>query len=434
MALNWRVLAAFALPALPLTGMYFPVYVFLGPFYAQEVGLSLAFIGTAFLAIRLVDAVSDPLMGVVSDKLRTPFGRRRIWLVAGLPLVMASVWFLFVPVEGTGEELFFLLLLGLTLGWTVMLTPYFAWGAELSGDYAERGRIAVWRDSVGLVGTIVAAILYGLGESAAEGMRNAALLVVLLLPLAVGLCVWRVPEPQDRTKAGAGFGSLWQILREDRRFARLLAAYFLNGAANALPAALFLFYVDARLEAPDWGPVLLIVYFGSGVLAAPLWIALVKRFDKARIWSLAMIWAAFVFAFASVLGPGDIGWFVVICVLSGAALGADLSLPSALQADLVDIDTARSGEQRTGLFFALWSLVTKAALAIAGGVALIVLERGLGFDAAGDNAPDVTFALALLYGLAPVILKLMAVALMWSFPLSRDEAAHTRSLIEGNRV
>ncbi|MEM9268614.1 MAG: MFS transporter, partial [Pseudomonadota bacterium] len=239
--------------------------------------------------------------------------------------------------------------------------------------------------------------------------------------------------PADRTRSTASFASLFAIIRSDRRFTRLLLAYFLNGCANALPAALFLFYVEARLEAPGWGPGLLILYFGAGVLAAPLWIALVRRYDKARIWSIAMIWAASVFAFASVLGPGDILWFVVICMLSGAALGADLSLPSALQADLVDVDTARSGEQRTGQFFALWSLVTKAALAVAGGIALIVLEQGLGFDADGQNDANVTFGLALLYGLAPVVLKLMAVSLMWSFGLSRDEQARTRAELDGTQ-
>ncbi|MEM6467821.1 MAG: MFS transporter, partial [Pseudomonadota bacterium] len=236
MALSRKTLAAFALPALPLTGMYFPVYVFLGPFYAQDYGLSLAFIGTAFLLIRLFDAVSDPMMGIVSDRLRTPFGRRRVWLVLGLPVVMGAVWFLFVPGEETGEGRFFLLLLALTLGWTVMLTPYFAWAAELSGDYAERGRIAVWRDTVGLIGTIVAAVLYGLGATSGEGMRNAALLVVLLLPVAVALCVRYVPEPADRTRSAASFASLFAIIRSDRRFTRLLLAYFLNGCANALPA------------------------------------------------------------------------------------------------------------------------------------------------------------------------------------------------------
>ena len=110
-----------------------------------------------------------------------------------------------------------------------------------------------------------------------------------------------------------------------------------------------------------------------------------------------------------------------------------VSIPVIANGDIVDVDTALSGEQRTGQFFALWSLVTKAALAVAGGVALIVLEQGLGFDADGQNDASVTFGLALLYGLAPVVLKLMAVSLMWSFGLSRDEQARTRAELDGTQ-
>jgi Na+/melibiose symporter-like transporter len=423
------VLAAYAAPALPLAAMYFPVYVFLAEFYASTRGLPLGAIGVVFIAVRIFDAVSDPVAGIVSDRWTTRWGRRRPWLALGAPLVMVSAWMLFVPSAGVGLAGFALWLFLLTLGWTVMLTPYFAWGAELSGDYAERGRISVWRETAGLVGTILAAVLYSLGADSAQGMRNVALLILLAMPVACFFCLARVPEPRNFSRASASLRSLVGVLSGEPLFARLILAFFINSAANALPAALFLFFVGQRLGAPAWGGPLLILYFVAAVLAAPLWQWLVARYSKHRIWCWAMLYACAVFAAAPLLREGDLAAFAIICVLSGAALGADLSLPTAIQADVVDVDTARSGDQRTGAFFALWSLAQKFALAGSGGAALIALQW-IGFSPSGDNAPSVLTGLALLYAVAPIVLKLGAVALMWNFPLGAEAQRDLRRRIE----
>jgi Na+/melibiose symporter-like transporter len=424
------VLAAYAAPALPLAAMYFPVYVFLAEFYAGTHGLALGAIGVTFILVRVFDAVSDPAVGIASDRITTRWGRRRPWLVLGCPLVMLAAWKLFVPAPDVTIAGFAVWLFLLTLGWTIMLTPYFSWGAELTGDYADRSRVAVWRETTGLVGTILAAVLYSLGSDAAAGMALVAALIVIGLPLAVALCIARVPEPRDFSTRSATLGSLFRVLTGEPLFARLLAAFFINGAANALPAGLFLFFVGQRLGAPDLGGPLLVLYFGAAVLAAPLWPWLVRRSSKHRVWCGAMIYASAVFACALFLREGDIFAFAVICVLSGAALGADLSLPSAVQADLVDLDTATSGSQRTGAFFALWSLAQKFALAASGGAALIALDW-IGFSAAGENTSGALTGLALLYALAPIVLKAMAIGLMWNFPLDAVEQASLRARIEG---
>ncbi len=422
-------LLAYSAPALPLAAMYFPVYVFLAEFYASEFGFSLGFIGAVYLAVRVFDAVSDPAMGAISDRLPTRWGRRRPWLAVGTPLVMVGVWFLFVPPVDPSRAWFATFLFLLTLGWTIILTPWYAWGAEMTGDYAERGRVTIWRDSIGLAGTILAAILYNAGGEGVGGMMFVASLIVLCLPTSVIWCLARVPEPRDFSRAGATAGSLLSVIRAEPLFPRLLGAYFVNGAANALPATLFLFFVEYRLDAPGWGGPLLIVYFGAAVAAAPFWSFMVKHMSKHRLWCWAMIYAAVVFLFALALGPGDVWPFAAICLLSGAALGADLALPTAMQADLVDLDTARTGRQRTGAFFALWSLATKLALAGAGGLALILLE-GAGFGANQQNSDFALWALVLLYALAPVVLKSISIRMMWSFPLDAAKQGELRNRIE----
>jgi len=308
--------------------------------------LDLAALGLVLLGIRIFDAFSDPLVGSLSDR-RGLLGRRKLWLLAATPVVMISTWALFVPPESAGLAWFAGWLFLLTAGWTLAMTPYYAWGAELSGDYVERSRITIWRESAGLIGTIGAALLYGIGGGSSAGMELIAWQVVLLLPIAVFICLRFVPEAQNYSKVAPRMADVLMILRGKPVFRRLIVAYFINGLANGIAATMFVFYVSYRLASPDMAGPLLVLYFAAAVLGAPLWNWLVGRYSKHRVWCCAMVYAGLIFAWTLALGEGDWPYFAVICVLSGAALGADLALPSAIQADLVDISTLETGAQQT---------------------------------------------------------------------------------------
>jgi GPH family glycoside/pentoside/hexuronide:cation symporter len=420
-------LAAYAAPALPLGMLYFPVYVYLPPFYAAR-GVDLAVLGAILLGARLLDAVTDPGMGVLSDRLHTRWGRRRPWLALACIPILISAWALFVPPEAPSALYAGGWLVALTLAWTMAMTPYYAWGAEMATGYAERSRVTSWRESAGLAGALLAAVLYA-GAAPAEGLWRIALALTLLLPLATIWAVMRAPEPRDWSTRRLPLREAAATALANRPFLRLLLAYFLNGAANGLPAALFLFFVEHRIGAPELAGPLLALYFFAAILGAPVWVALAARFPKHRVWCGAMIYASAIFACALALGTGDTTAFAVIAGLSGLALGADLALPPAMQADVVDADTAATGEQRTGAYFAVWSVATKAALALSGGAALAILG-GVGFEAAAGavNTEAALWTLTLLYAGAPVVLKLLAVTLVWGFPIdgARQEALRAR--------
>ena len=426
--MRWPACLGYAAPALPLAALYFPVFVYIAPFYAEFRDVSLGALGALFIIIRLFDAVSDPAMGWVSDRTKSRFGRRRPYLALSVPLICFSVWMLMVPPVGADVWHVAIWLTLLTLSWTIALTPYFAWGAELSGDYAQRATITTWREGASLIGTVLAVILYNVADGAAEGLRNVALMVVVLLPITVGAALWLTPEPRNFSARTLDLRHSLSTILQDRLFRRLLLAYFVNGLANALPAGLFLFFIGDLLGAPDAG-WLLLVYFLCAIGGMPIWAWAARRFSKHRAWGGAMIYASVLFAPAVLLGEGDVMWFTVISIATGVALGADLSLPPAIQADVVDNDTAKNGEQRTGVFFALWSVATKAALAIAGGTALIILDMS-GFETGGENDQTALFTLAALYALAPAALKLVAVAIMWNFPLGEAQQRALRSRIE----
>jgi Na+/melibiose symporter-like transporter len=245
-----------------------------------------------------------------------------------------------------------------------------------------------------------------------------------------------VPEPAPLTHIRVSVREGLRAIAGNAPFRRLILAYLINAFANGLPATLFLLFVSHVIGAPEaYGPLLL-AYFLAGLAGIPIWSRLARRLGKHRTWVIAMALACGAFAFTPfVVGEGDVVPFLIISVISGIGFGADLVLPSAIQADVVDVDTKASGEQRTGLFFALWGIATKLSFALAA-VSLPVLHW-VGFDAdafngAGKsaNGADALFALAMLYAAVPVALKLVAMAMMWSFPLDAARQREIRSAIE----
>lgn len=426
MKLSTPTLAAYAAPALPLAALFLPLHVHLAPWWAAERGVSLAALGAVLLTVRLLDALTDPVMGWLSDARALGIGRRG-WIAMGVPVIVLAAIALLRPPEDAGIAWFAGFMALMTLGWTMASVPYLALGAEISPSYAERARITVWRESAGLVGTVVALIAID-----RTGLGSVALGVAVALPLAVGWLAGRLAEPAPGSHTPS-LGAMFGVILRDRVFLRLLAGFLVNGAANGLPPALFLFYVGAVIEAPDMmAGLLLLTYFVAAILGSTLWSRGARTISKHRLWCLAMLGACAAFLPAAFLGPGDIWAFAAISAVTGLFLGADLALPPAIQADVVDRETARSGARGTASFFAIWAVASKAALALSAGLAYLTLDAA-GFTATGPNETGALTVLALLYAAAPVALKLLAVGIMWGFPLGRVEHAALRTRIEAAR-
>ena len=439
--LGFSVLAAYAMPGLPLAVATLPVYVFIPTLYGQEFGISLALIGLILLATRFFDAFSDPIIGFLSDRTTSRFGRRKPWVVLSMPVMVLSIYQLFVPPDDVESSYLAFWSVALTLSWTAMLLPYSAWAAELSSDYHERTRLTSAREALVLIGTMIAAalptILTSVGyPSLRTHAFGIAIFVVAVLPIAILVCARIVPDLKREKQQSLPLGDGIRVLAENRAFRRLLISYLINATANGLPATLFILFVTYRLEMPDaYGP-LLFAYFLSGFAGIPIWYQISKFLSKHRTWCLAMMIAVVSFVWTPFLvGPGDYYTFLVITIVSGLAVGADLVLPPSVQADVVDTDTLKSGQQRTGLFFALWGMATKLALGLAAGLSLPLLQW-VGFDAeaintGARNTESSLFALAMIYAFLPVIFKCIAIALMWNFPLSRtDHAAVQAGLLK----
>jgi len=422
-----------AVPGVPLAAFSLPVYVHIPAFYAVDLGLGVAAVGLVLLLARVWDVVTDPMIGWLSDRTRGRFGRRRPWIVAGAPLTLLATWMLFVPPNGVGLAYLGAATFLLYVGWTMVIVPYTSWGAELSPDYHQRSRITAWREGAVIVGTVLAAALFALpgASDRADALKLLALVILALLPIALIVLLFRVPDPQTYRTTSLSFRKGAGLLLENRPFARLLAAWLLNGIANGLPASLFVLFVENRLQSPDQSGLLLLAYFMCGIAGLPIWLAVSRRWSKHQAWCVAMLWTSAFFAWVPFLAPGDVWLFFVVCIATGLGLGADLALPPSMQADVVDIDTARGGGRRTGLYFSLWGMATKLSLALAVGLAFPLLGLA-GFDAAkGTIATQGTLTLALLYGGAPILFKLAAIVLVWRHPVDRSVQEKIRGEIEG---
>ena len=391
---------------LPLAFVALPLYVVLPNHYASEFGIPLATLGALLLGARLLDAVADPLIGRWVDGWFT----RHISTVlaaAVLAAVLLALGFrgLFFPaVQGSVALLWWCaVLLAITyLSYSVLSVLHQAWGARLGGDDMQRTRIVSWREGLALVGVMVASVLPSVAGLSVTTVVFAATLAVALAVL------WQAPQPRTSERP-ASLPRLSEPLATPE-FRRLLAVYLVNGVASAVPATLVLFFIRDRLQAQAWEPLFLASYFAAGALSMPLWMRLVARFGLARSWLMGMVLAIASFAWAALLGPGDVVAYTAVCVASGIALGADLALPGAMLAGV--IQRAGHGQRLEGGYFGWWNFCTKLNLALAAGVALPLLSL-MGYSA-GSRSPEALNALMLAYCLLPCLLKLLATFLLWT--------------------
>lgn len=378
-----------------------PLYVHLPAHYATAFGVPLATLGALLLAARALDAVIDPWIGRLCDR---ALGRPALaWQLPLIGLLLVAGFAgLFFPLPRGHGALLAWAGAGLVLtylAYSGLAVLHQAWGARLGGGPARQTRIVAWREGFALVGVVVASLLpsaLGFGATAA----------VLAGALALGLVLLRMsPRPAASEAAAPSLALAWRV----PEFRRLLAVYLLNGIAASVPATLLLFFIDDRLRLPGSQGLFLASYFAAAVASLPVWLRVVALIGQARAWAWGMGLAVAGFGWAALLGAGDRTGFLAVCVASGAALGADLAVPGALLAGVIQ----RAGLQgrAEGAFFGWWNAATKLNLALAAGLALPLLQL-LGY-APGQRDATALQALALTYCLLPCLLKLAAAGLLY---------------------
>jgi Na+/melibiose symporter-like transporter len=420
-----RRLFAYSLTSIPLAMAALPIYVHVPKFYADVVGLNLIAIGGLLLAARVFDAIQDPLLGYWSDRYRDSRMGRMMWVMLGAPFLALGMFGLFHPPQWQQSLMTWWLVVMLFLVYTafsMVQISYQAYGAEISDNPQERTRVTSWREGLGLLGVFLAAVLPEIlskQNGPRQGFAEFSLIFVPSLFLMVFLTIVFSPRAIARTEAATkdALRSMWKPLNNPL-FKKLLIIFVFNGIAAAIPATLVLFFIDDIVGAPALSAQFLIAYFAAGACGMPLWVFLSARIGKGRAWCVGLVVSIVAFVWAFTLKSGDITPFMIICILSGLGLGADLALPPSILADVIDEDHKRGLGRNEGAYFGLWNLVTKMNLALAAGIALPTLSL-LGYRPGSTQSGDALIYLAGVYALLPCALKALAAFALIRSPFFR---------------
>jgi GPH family glycoside/pentoside/hexuronide:cation symporter len=383
---------------LPLAFAALPLYIHLAPFYSGVISLSL--LGVILLALRFLDAAIDPMIGALFDHFPHP----RSLVAISLPLLGLGWMGVFtLPVTLPVVPWLIVMLTLTTIGYSLATVVHTSWGARLSNVPHERTGLFAAREGFGLVGVVLAAALPTvLAASLAEGLARMGWIFLGLLLGFAALTLIGTPAMQ-RSARSPGLRHMLRPLANPT-FARFAPGYLLNGVAAALPATLVIFFIDDVLKLASHSGLFLVIYFLSGALGLPLWVRLAKRIGTLDAWLVSMGLSIVAFIGAFWLGAGDLAGYALVCAASGLALGADLALPPALVADMIDADPA----PQPGSYYGLLSFFAKLTLALAAGMALPLLDFW-GYAPGGGNL----FALSATYALLPIIMKLGALVWFW---------------------
>ena len=421
-------------PCLPLAGVGLPLVVHLPTFYARDLGLSLSAVTAAFLLVRLVDILFDPILGALMDRTRSRLGRFRPWLVASAPVLMLASLMLFMAKPGVSAAYLWLGLVIVYLGFSMGSLSQQAWAAALAPGYDQRSRIYGWWQAGNVLGILLVLLLPPLVEivfkgTRVQGVQAMGWFIIALSPVTIGLAVWRVAEPGSGRAAAptASFADYRALLRNGS-VVRLMVTDLLLGWAPGLTGALFLFYFDQVKGVPE-GPtnLLLLVYFVAAMLGAPLWSWLAVRIGKHR--ALAVNCVAAVVTLLVVMASPMTSFPVAAALMALAGLPYSGSvLLRAMLADVGDELKLQTGLDRTGLLYSLLTATNKIGTALAL-VSFVILDA-LHFDAsAHHNPPAAVAGLQALFVGAPALLSLLAGAVIMGYRLDAGRHAEIRAAL-----
>lgn len=421
----------------PLALLGYPLGIWLPRAYSTGIGVDLSLIGFIITAAAIFDAVTDPIIGFASDRVRSRWGRRKAWVGVGIPLLAIATWLLLNPADTATALYLGTWYILLRVGSTMVLVPYGAWGAELSRDYHQRTAVTSARQRAVLLGLIAATfvpagaeILLGDRTSALIVLRAYGWLILVLLPLVGIVLLSKVPEPPALPGEGqTPFTRSLALMWKNGLFRRVVIIELVITGGEAFRNTLSLFFMQDAIGLTRPG-MLYVVYFVSGLLAMPVWDLIARRWGKHRSLASAMVLVSTVSLWIFTLDHGDVRSFQLLFAIKGFCFGAFAYLPLAMLADVVDIDTLKTGDQRTGGYFAVHGFMTKCAMSF-GGLSLPLLAMA-GYSAAPGvvNGPDALFWLSVLYAIVPTALFVFAFWLTWTWPLTAARHLRMRGALE----
>ncbi|MEZ4319069.1 MAG: MFS transporter [Myxococcota bacterium] len=408
--------------------------VFFAKFLVDEAGLAPIVAGAVLFVGKAWDAVTDPLVGRLSDRTHSPMGSRRVWTAFGIvpfALLLASLWVVY-PLEGWAlVAVYGVLLVAYSTAYTCYVIPYGAMSPVLTADYDERtwlnGARMTWAMLAGIVAAIVMPVCRGQTGTYSTG---AVVIAAMMLPPAfVMLYATRGKDPGP-TGGAAQTPGMWTVLRVPA-FRRVVVLFLACWCSISVLGALLPFYVQDHLLRPDLEDAVFAVLQISALFSIPavLWVA--TRYEKHRAYGVFIAsWAACLVALALVPpGRGDV--MLVLAAVFGPGVAAAHVLPWAMLPDVVEADRLANGVERAGAFYGVMTFLEKSGTAVALQSMLVGLQLA-GYDRTLEVQSDlVRFTMTTMIGPVPavVLFGAAAFAVLWP-PMTREQHARALAALE----
>jgi glycoside/pentoside/hexuronide:cation symporter, GPH family len=431
-------LICYSLPAASTSLMIVPLVAVFPTVYEKYYSIPFEALGPALLATRLLDAFLDPLTAYLSDKTKSVIGARKPWMIAGAIVSVIGVYYLFMPQEKPDATYFFIWATVVYVGWTLIAIPHSAWGAEMVGDYDERSRIVTISGMVGAVGGTLffaAPILlpFETENITPEVMRVIGFATMAFVPLSVMLAVLFAPTGKSVSTFDAGIfrslGGLWN----NKPFRVFLAIFALQGLALGIYAGLLFAFTDGYLHIGEYFARITILATIANFVSIPAWLWACNRYGKHIAWAVGSATTNLVLLAYLFVTPGEAAYIpaLVVSVLYGLLSScASVCYPSIL-ADIIDYGTLKTGANRAGSYFAVVLLIVKGTAAIGGGLATALIGY-FGFSTVTGAVNDEVANFGILFTFIGLhtLLQMLAIPLIWRFPIDKRRQAIIRKRIE----
>ena len=443
--------------ATPLAMIGYPIAIWLIPFYSEVVGIPLYVIANILLIARFTDVITDPILGQLGDSTKTSFGRRKPWIILGVPLMMLAIYKLFIPGTEVTVIYFVTWMMLMYLGSTIIGIPYGAWGAEISPEYHQRSRIVSGREGWTLIGLLISALIplaievSGQGINLSESLKrmlsaiflfqdfstsgkmadilaNMGMGIIFLLPIFAAIALLKVPDPMPKVEKKIPLKEGLKYAAENPLLVRILLIIFLVIAGESFRNTLSLWFVRDVIGIETVGASYA-RYFIAGFIAIPFWLWLGKTIGKHKAFCITLIGTGSVSFLCFFLESGDYKLFHILFLMKGACFGGLQFLPASMLADVVDLDSLKTGGRRAGTFFALNGMIAKVSAMLAVWAAAILVDAS-GFVPGTENSDSAMLALRVYYCLGCAAFFLPALFLTWFYPLTKEKHRELREELE----